>query len=197
VWVPSSNTCCDVVTSLERGELRLRGGQSEAVGEPCVAYLRNDLARGACRLFITAALMAGVVIGVFGWRVGSVLIWTLVGAGVWGSFDYLWDVKRRLPTGRLPDAPESVVVQSLSDSGLLRRAGHVLMWVAACIGLAWLADRWDMGALFVPGQVVGYACASALGALMVARWEREEGRRVVYDLSTEDGSPSPYANRGA
>jgi hypothetical protein len=141
--------------------------------------------------------MAGVVIGAFGWRVGAVLIWTPVGAAVWGSCDYLWDVKRHLPTGRLPDAPESVVVQSPSDSGSLRRAGHVLMWVAACIGLAWLADRWDMGALFVPGQFVGYACASALGALVVARWERRAGRRVLYDSSSMEDHPDLYASLGA
>ena len=64
-------------------------------------------------------------------------------------------------------------------------------------GLAWLADRWDMGALFVPGQFVGYACASTLGALVVARWERRAGRRVLYDSSFEDDRPDLYASRGA
>jgi hypothetical protein len=141
--------------------------------------------------------MAGVVIGVFDWQVGSVLIWTLVGAAVWGSFQYLWEVKPRLPTGRLPDAPECVVVRSQSDSRPLRRATHVLTWVTALFGLAWLADWWNVGALFVPGQFVGYACASALGGLVVVRWERRAGRRVLYDVSTDASRPDLYASRGA
>jgi hypothetical protein len=35
--------------------------------------------------------------------------------------------------------------------------------------LAWLADRWEMGALFVPGQLAGAAAAYLAGAALIAR----------------------------
>ena len=47
------------------------------------------------------------------------------------------------------------------------------------LGLAWLADRWNLGAFFVPGQILGCATAQLLGAALVARWERTHSSRVM------------------
>jgi hypothetical protein len=154
-------------------------------------YLRDDLAGGAQRLFMVAALMAVTVIVVFRWGIGSVVIWTLVGAAIWGSVSFVLETRARVPTGRLPDAPANVVVNGRGGEPF-RRLSRALFAVASGIGLAWLADRWDLGALFVPGQFVGYACAAALGALLVARWERKAGRRVLFDSSTNDQEPRLY-----
>lgn len=159
-----------------------------------LAYLRDDLAMSARRLLMIAGLMTFVVIGVFGWDIGGVVIWTPVGGVIWGSVAFLLDIRTRVPTGQLRHAPEKFTVsQERNRDGLRLGLGHVLFAIALCLGLAWYADQWDLGPVFAPGQFVGYACASGLGALLVGRWERAAGRRVLFDSSTDDHEPDLYA----
>ena len=55
----------------------------------------------------------------------------------------------------------------------------MILVVPLCAGLAWLADRWDLGAVFVPGQFLGVAAANVVGVVLVGHWERRHGRRAV------------------
>jgi hypothetical protein len=86
-------------------------------------YLRDDLAGGAQRLLMVAALMAVTVIVVFRWGIGSVVVRTLVGAAKWGSMSFL-ETRARVPTRRLPDAPANVVVNERSGAKPLRSVQH-------------------------------------------------------------------------
>lgn len=173
---------------------RLVDDRLDVSADAHLAYLGDDLAMGARRLLMIAGLMTVLVIGVFGWDIGGVVIWTPVGGVIWGSVAFLLDIRTRVPTGRLREAPEDFTVSQPRDSdGLLLRLGYVLFAIASCLGLAWYADQWDLGPVFAPGQFVGYASASALGALLVGRWERAAGRRVLFDSSTDDHEPNLYA----
>lgn len=161
-----------------------------------LVYVRSDFTKHALALFLMAALVAVLVIAVFDWDIGDVAIWTVVGAAVWGTAAFFTEVRRQLPNGRLPNAPDGVHVNgSRGRDGWLSRLSLVLFAIASCVGLAWLADRWALGPVFAPGQFVGYACAAALGAVLVARWERATGRRVVMDCSAEDDEFNLYAVR--
>ena len=64
----------------------------------------------------------------------------------------------------------------------------VLLLVPFVVGFAWLADWWDLGGLFVPGQMAGTAAMQLAGAELVRRWERAHGQQVVLG---RDGSGDP------
>lgn len=100
------------------------------------------------------------------------------------------EVLGQVPTGSLPSPPEDSSLAT-SRSRPAARVARDLIVIAVCLTLGWLADRWDLGAFIAPGQFVGYTCAYALGALLVGRWERERGRRVLLD--PDDDEEDEYA----
>jgi hypothetical protein len=175
---------------------QLLSGDSTAGEEVRLVYARDDLTRHACQLLMMAALVTGTVIAIFDWDASAMWLPGSIGAVIWGTFFFFSRVHMLVPSGRLLDPPEGVDVNRPRDrSGWLSRLGLVLFAMASCLGLAWLADRWDLGAAAAPGQFAGYACAAALGALLVARWERAAGRRVLFDSSSDVDEIDLYASR--
>lgn len=183
-----------------RGVIRrvgqLLSGDSTAGEKVQLVYVRDDLARHAFQLLLMAALVTVAVIAIFDWDASAMWLPGFIGAVIWGTCFFYSSVHMLVPSGRLLDPPEGVDVGGPRNRrGWLSRLGLVLFAMASCLGFAWLADRWDVGAAAAPGQFAGYACAAALGALLVARWERAAGRRVVFDSSSDVDEIDLYASR--
>jgi len=164
---------------------------------PRLLYARDDLARHSASLFMLSALVGVVVVVAFDWNVRSMVLGTAIGIVVWGAVKFFPEALWQVPRGALPVPPEGARV-AVARGGLASRAGRSAVAIAICAALAWLAERWDIGAFFAPGQFAGYMCAYALGALLIARWERERGQRVLFDPDEEadDGYTLYAADRG-
>lgn len=145
---------------------------------------RSLVARGTW-VAALALIAAAVVLGVFAWDPSAVAAGTGAGVVIWGALEYFTAIRPRLPTGALATAPADAAWERSTAGGLMRLAPRLLLVVPLCLGLAWLADRTDLGSVFVPGQFAGYAAASLLGAWQVRRWEHEHRIRVAFRL--EDG----------
>jgi len=143
----------------------------------------------ALAAFVTGVLLAAVEILLFDWRPGEMVLGALVGTCGWGALYYFTDSGKLVPRGTLQDAPQDMRVER-PQVDLSSR--FLLIGVATlCIPLAWLFDRLDAGAVFVPGQLFGVAAASLGAYVQIQRWESVNGRRVVYD--PEAAEPRPLA----
>jgi len=129
-------------------------------------------------------LLTVIVIAFFDWSVAEVVRGSLIGIALWAPVKYLVDSRHWVPQGDIMDAPTHV---EPSWSGVEFRS--ILLVAALCFPLAWLADHWDLGAVFVPGQLLGYAAAELFAYVRTRRWERAHGRRVLIDPKTEDPRP--------
>lgn len=163
-----------------------------AVAEPIPRVERLAEAGASRRGAALAALAMGVLLGateilVFDWRPGEMALGALVGTCAWGALYYFTDSGKLVPRGTLQDAPHDMQVEprhfDLSSPFLLIGVATL------CIPLAWLFDRLDAGAVFVPGQPFGVAAASLAAYVQIQRWESENGRRVVYDPEAADPRP--------
>jgi hypothetical protein len=122
-----------------------------------------------------AVICGGLVLVVFDWQPLDVLSGTALGVFLWGALSFLTEVQGEIPQAEaLPPAPPDAAVEHAS---VLRR--RLLLAAPFCVALAWLADRWDLGAVFVPGQFAGAAAANLLGAVFVTRWQDTHGGRVL------------------
>ncbi|HYI80334.1 MAG TPA: hypothetical protein VEW67_05705 [Thermoleophilaceae bacterium] len=157
---------------------------SDQAERPHLVYVRDSLARHSAVLFMWSALIGVAVVVAFDWNVRSMAVGTAIGTVVWGAVKFFPEVLPQVPRGPLPAPPEGASL-AVARNGLAWRAGRSVMAIALCVALAWLADRWDVGAFFAPGQFAGYMCAYALGALLIARWERKRGQRVLFDPDEE------------
>jgi hypothetical protein len=129
-----------------------------------------------------ALIAAAVVLGVLAWDPGAVAAGTAAGVVIWGSLQYFTVIRPRLPTGALPAAPADAAWERSTAGGVMRLAPRLLLAVPFCLGIAWFAERLEVGSVFVPGQFAGYAAAPLLGAWQVRRWEREHRSRVAFRL---------------
>jgi hypothetical protein len=147
---------------------------------------RRDAALGS---FAFGVLLAAAEILLFDWRPGEMALGALVGTCAWGALYYFTDSGKLVPRGTLQDAPHDL---QLGPRQFDVSSGFLLIAVATlCIPLAWLFDRLDAGAVFVPGNLFGVAAASLAAYVQIQRWESESGRRVVYD--PEATEPRPLA----
>jgi hypothetical protein len=153
--------------------------------------VRGSLAASAGYSALAAAASTAIVVVVFGWEPAAMVVPGLVGTVVWGLAEYYLEVARQIPTRELPPVPPLATERQSGSHVSLHRAGTLAFAVIACFFVAWLADQWDLGAAFVPGQFAGYAAARALGALRVRRWEHSHRVRVLADL--DDDKPDLYA----
>jgi hypothetical protein len=151
----------------------------------------GSLAASAGYSALGAGALTAIVVVVFGWDPGAMVLPALVGAVVWGAVKYYVDVERQIPARDLPPVPPFATERQSGSPVSWRRAAWIAFAVVACFFLAWLADQWDLGAFFVPGQFAGYAAARALGVVQVRRWERSHGVRVLADLDSD--KPALYA----
>jgi hypothetical protein len=129
-------------------------------------------------------LLTVIVIAFFDWPVADVALGSLIGTAVWGPAKYLWDTRRWVPHGEIMDAPAGV-----EPAWTRVELRSILLVPALCVPLAWLADYWDLGAVFVPGQLYGYAAAWLFAYVAMRRWERAHGRRVLIDPGADDARP--------
>jgi hypothetical protein len=61
--------------------------------------------------------------------------------------------------------------------------------LSLCVPAAWLMDRWSLSAAALLGVPFGSAVASLIALVRIRRWERANGRRVLYDPEAEDVRP--------
>jgi hypothetical protein len=171
----------------------LAEGSSVASRTLELVYVRDRLTKTARGQWGLALLAAALVVLAFDWQLGSVMTGGAVGLVIWGAVELFMTVLPQVPRGDLPHPPVNSQIAT-SRFRVLSVAGSVVFAVAICAVLAWLADLWALGAVFVPGQFAGYACANTLGAALILRWERANGRRVVVDAADdEDDGPVLYA----
>ncbi len=156
---------------------------------PQLTYQRYALTQHAIVLLLLSLVVGALVIFVFGWDPVDVAIETAIGIAVWGGFKFSLEVRHEIPRGPLPPPPAAAEMGA-DRNGFVSRMALAIVF---CAGLAWLADRFDIGAVFAPGQFAGYTCAYAIGGLLVARWERSTGQRVLSEVSDETGENSFYA----
>jgi hypothetical protein len=147
---------------------------------------RRNAALGA---LATGVLLAAAEILLFDWRPGEMALGALVGTCAWGALYYFTESGKLVPRGTLQDAPPDMQVERREFDQSSR---FLVIGVATlCIPLAWLFDRLDAGAVFVPGNLFGVAAASLAAYVQIQRWESVNGRRVVYD--PEAAEPRPLA----
>jgi hypothetical protein len=165
-----------------------------AVAEPIPRVERLAAAGPSRRNAALAALATGVLLAageilVFDWDPVDMAPGAVLGTCLWGTVHYLRDDAKLVPRGAVLEAPRDIVVERPEID---LSAGLSLVGVAAlCIPLAWLLDRFDVGAAFVPGLPFGYAAAALVAVVRIRRWERANGRRVLLEPDSED--PRPYA----
>lgn len=133
---------------------------------------------------LLAAVSAALVIAVFDWQVGDVARGALLGIAIWEPIRYLGESARSVPRGRLVDAPAG-----MEPTRPRLETGRVALAVALCVPFAWLADRWDVGAVFVPGMFCGFAAAELLVLGLTRRWERANRRRALIDPDADEPRP--------
>jgi hypothetical protein len=153
--------------------------------------LRTTLATDGLAALLLAVISGTAVVAVFEWDVKDMALGLPLGVAVWGGVKFLAETREHLPRGALPEAPAAHVAAP-PRPGFARRTIWFLASIPFLVVLAWLADAWSLGAVFVPGQLAGYAAAYAFGFYLVARWERRH-RQVVLHAETDDGDPVLYA----
>jgi hypothetical protein len=117
--------------------------------------------------------------------IGSGLV-ALIAAGL---VRYWSETGELVPHGVLQDAPRDVEVEPPRPDRSTALTVVALAMVA--LPLTWAVDWLDVGAGFLPGIMLGEAAASALTLVRVRAWERANGRRVLYDPSSD--AARPYA----
>lgn len=133
---------------------------------------------------VLAVASTVAVLVIFDWDASEVAVWGGIGAVVWTVVAFFTWTAAMLPRGDLLPPPPDVVLGR--RGGLIQDAIRLVAVVMACVGIAWLATEMDAGAFSIPGQFIGYACASLAGALWVAWWERRHGQTVVARYERED-----------
>ena len=159
--------------------------------EPVPLVPAQSSLMGAAAIFSIASVFLGatVVLG-FDWALADVIGGAVIGIVLWGVLTYLTDVHNEVPEA--DDLPLAPIDAEIRRTRRLRP--RVLGLIPLCIAMAWLANRWDLGGAFVPGQFAGYASANLLGAVLVGRWQREHGGEVLVRYDGVD-EPELYLSR--
>ena len=144
--------------------------------------MRANLLASATSLAALAVALGCLMVLVFDWSWSYTVLWGLTGAALWGALDFFINVRHQVPEGtRLVAAPSDVMIDR--DG---RRPLRMVLWLPVFLGLAWLVDRWDLGALFIPGQFAGYALASLAGGVLVGRWQNRHGGTVLLRWNSDE-----------
>ena len=153
--------------------------------------VRATLAGHALTLMLLAGVSVVAVVVLFDWSLKEIVVGAPFGIVIWGAASFFFETRRYVPRGRLPDAPTEQE-RERPRRGAARRAVWLVISIPLAVGFAWLADAWDLGPVFVPGQWAGYAAAQAIALVLVARWENNHQQLVVL-AETHDGDPVLYA----
>jgi hypothetical protein len=166
-----------------------RGARRDGDERPFTLIAAEDSLRthGLLELLLAVGLCAFVLV-MFDWRAWDVVYGTATGIVLWGLFYGLLDVSDKIPSSEsLPLAPADVTIDRAWNP---RR----LLVFPLFFALAWLADRVDLGATFVPGQLAGAAVADLVGLVLVRRWQRDHETQVLLRWG-ESGEPELYSAR--
>jgi hypothetical protein len=151
---------------------------------------RSELGQSVRLMGLFALAQTLVVLLVFDWPLDEIALGAAIGAPLWGAGDWFWERKRSAPgrndTILSPPAGASVEQEP--------RRNALWVWLALPVlafGIAWCVSALDLGALFVPGQTLGYAASNLVGLIRVRRWERQDGRVLL--LTTVDRDTELYA----
>lgn len=128
--------------------------------------LRSSAVRGG----VLTVICTIALIVLFDRSPGGVVAGTAVGGLLFGAFDYAVAIRRQVPRFGLAALPADAVLVRPQPPGWQRFAELTLLAPAA-VGLAWLADSWDVGTVIVPGIWAGSTLACATGSALVSRWE--------------------------
>jgi hypothetical protein len=141
--------------------------------------------RGLADLLVAVGLGALMLVA-FDWRGWDIFYGTAIGIVVWGAFYGLMDISDRIPsTESLTLAPADATTERVWGPRLL-------LLLPLSVAVAWYADRFDLGAVFVPGQWAGSAVARLAGLVLVRRWQQEHETEVLLHWG-ESGEPELYA----
>jgi hypothetical protein len=154
----------------------------------------DSLARAGLRLrallvssLVTAAGLTTALLALFGGQPADLVVSALVGTALFGAAAYLRGTAELVPRGSVQEAPGDVEVATPQVTLLAS------MWLAAafalCVPAAWLMDRWGVSAVACLGTPLGTALASLIALIRIRRWERANGREVLYDPEAEDVRP--------
>lgn len=142
--------------------------------------VRPALVAHARSAAVLAVVSGAVAIAGLDWRAADVAIGASVGAPFWG-IAYSLGIRELVPRDRLLAAPQHADVDLDDRLDAWPRTLLRTLWVLPlCAAATWLADRWDLGAVFAPGQFVGIAAAYLVAVRLVRRWEREHRQRAVF-----------------
>src|SRR5215475_11282311 len=101
---------------------------------------QSSLMRSGALLLAAAAFSAAAVLVLFDWKPVPMLTGAAIGVVLWGGISFLTEVRDAIPgSGALPPAPPDADIRA--ERGL---NPWLLLLIPACLGLAWLADRWDL-----------------------------------------------------
>jgi hypothetical protein len=123
------------------------------------------------------------------WSVADLVIGATIGVVLWGVV-YFLAIRHLVPRGTLAAAPPEAALDDERDAWPMLLL-TMLVVVPLCIGATWLADTWDLGAVFAPGQFFGSAAAYLVGVVLAARWERAHRKRAWF--RDNDGDAELYA----
>ena len=122
------------------------------------------------------------------WDAGDMVGGALVGTCVFGAISYFLAFAKLVPRGSLIEAPRDVEV--VSHQVNLSSTFWLIGVAALCLPVAWLFDRFEVGAFIVPGQLFGYAVASLAALVQISRWERTNGRRGLFEPDSRTSAPT-------
>ena len=152
-----------------------------------LALAAPELASRGVGMLVAGIGLTTALLALFGRQPGDLAGSVLLGTAVFAAQGYLRDTAALVPRGFVQDAPVDVVVGTPRItllSGL--QAAAVL---ALCVPAAWLMDRWSLSAAILLGVPLGSALASLIALVRIRRWERANGRRVLFDPEAEDVRP--------
>jgi hypothetical protein len=178
-----------------------QGRRAAADGSAAVRLyaVRPVLVANARSAAILGMLSGAVAVLILDWSAVDVVLGAGIGVLLWG-FVWFLGTRELVPCGALLAAPADAVVDLYGTLDTWPRTLLRTLWVVPLsAGAAWLADHWDLGALFVPGQFFGIAAAYLVSAWLVARWERAHRERAVFREHHADAelyaAPSVALNR--
>ena len=144
--------------------------------------MRSELTEPLPRALVATVVFIGAAILAFDWRPAPTVIGTAVGAAGAYAIAYLAEARSRLPSGPLRPVPPDAAwaVRGRPDRDAI--VATVVAFSGMILGLRWIGhnDLEVLGAMLVPGPLIGYQLASLVIAGRVARWEQDNGVQIAY-----------------
>lgn len=154
---------------------RLGFGGTAAGARPQLEAVGPSLPSLAAWLLPLTALVDGIRVIVMDAETRDVVLDTLAGAVMFGVIVAVSEIRHQVPRGKLYEPPPEAF-RPVGDGGrgLLWR---LALLVPLAFASAYFAEH--LTGVIIPGQIAGMGVASLAGSLLVRRWERRHGCRVL------------------